>query len=77
MSQKHTEIRAIEKMAEIETLLAARRQAVWQKFTCAGEHKGTWFKVIDAIDARIRSLERHVKDALGVGEYKSKRGLTK
>lgn len=65
---------ALEKMAELETLIAARRQATWQKFKAAGQSKPIWFRVIDLQNQRIKTLEREIKRCLGLPEFKAKRG---
>lgn len=65
---------ALAKMVELEGLIAARRQATWQKFKAAGENKAIWFRVIDTQNQRIKALQLEIKRCLGLPEFKAKRG---
>ncbi len=66
---------ALHKMAELETLIAARRQANWQRFKAAGENKAIWYRIVDIQNNRIKALEREIKRCLGLAEFKAKRRL--
>lgn len=68
---------ALDKMVELEGLIAARRQATWQKFRAAGENKAIWFRVLDIQNSRIKALERDIKARLGLAEFQAKRGWGK
>lgn len=77
MTAKDITTAALSKMGGLEMLIAARRQATWQKFKAAGEHKAMWFRVIDIQNHRIKALEREVGALLGIPGFRAKRSWGK
>lgn len=62
-------------MPRLVVLVLARKQARWQWRFCADEHKHTWVLVLDAMDKRIKEVERYIACNLDVPGFKAKREI--
>ena len=73
MTSKPSRAETSNLLAQLCTLVIARKQARWQWTICADEHSHKWTRIVDELDIRIKRGEAVISSLMEIPGFRVKR----